>query len=84
MEFNSEFIEAVYKKIVDMTNNDNTLKNVDDVDMLEKLLSIYNCMNNIMVQNQQLEMFKQSQNMMKDMDFSKVDVNGFLNKFMGK
>lgn len=84
MEFNSEFIEAIYKKIVDMTNNDNTLKNVDDVDMLEKLLSIYNCMNNIMVQNQQLEMFKQSQNMMKDMDFSKVDVNGFLNKFMGK
>lgn len=84
MEFNSEFIEAIYKKIVDMTNNDNTLKNVDDVTMLEKLLSIYNCMNNIMVQNQQLEMFKQSQNMMKDIDFSKVDVNGFLNKFMGK
>lgn len=84
MEFNSEFIEAVYKKIVDMTNNDNTLKNVDDVIMLEKLLSIYNCMNNIMVQNQQLEMFQQSQNMINGIDFSQIDVNGFLNKFMGK
>lgn len=84
MEFNSEFIEAVYKKIVDMTNNDNTLKNVDDVTMLEKLLSIYNCMNNIMVQNQQLEMFQQSQNMINGIDFSQIDVNGFLNKFMGK
>lgn len=84
MEFNSEFIEAVYKKIVDMINNDNILKNVDDVTMLEKLLSIYNCMNNIMVQNQQLEMFQQSQNMINGIDFSQIDVNGFLNKFMGK
>lgn len=79
MEFTNEFINKIEKRIIDLTTDINILEQEDKLSELEKLMSIYNNMNNIIVQRQQLEKFEELQDMMKDVDISK-----YLDKFLGK
>ena len=84
MEFKESFVNKVEQRIEEIIEDDDFLAYEEKLDELEKLMSIYNSMNNIITQNQQVEMFKQSQDMMKNIDSSKVDMNSILGKFMGK
>lgn len=73
MEFNKEFLDELVKRI-------NESCNFEDLDQLEKLLSIYSKIVNIETQKAQVEMLKESQEMMKSVDFSNLDLNKLLGK----
>ena len=83
MEFNQE-LKNYLEDEINIYANKNKLQDKDNLDMLDKLLSIYNGILNVEVRKAQLDMMVNSNEMMKNVDFSKIDFGGVLNKFLGK
>ena len=75
MEFDKEFVSTLKKKIKELMSDKETLDNKDSLTSLSQYMSIYSYICTVKAQQAQIEMVKYSQEMMKDVDFSKLDLN---------
>ena len=75
MEFDKEFVSTLKKKIKELMSYKETLDNKDSLTSLSQYMSIYSYICTVKAQQAQIEMVKYSQEMMKDVDFSKLDLN---------
>lgn len=83
MEFSKVFKKKLEDKINSIMKDDEDIFDVDTLDYFYKLLYIYNSIFSIDTQRAQLKLASDSMNMLKNIDFSKLDINDIM-KRIGK
>lgn len=86
LEFKKEFVEKLENNIKMLMEDYETAISFDE-DGLQELanyMSIYMNINTVLTQRSQLEMMRQSQKAMENIDFSKIDVGKVLGRLAGK
>jgi len=85
LEFKKEFVEKLENDIkVLMEDYGTDSFNIDGLQELANRMSIYMNINTVLTQRSQLEMMRQSQKAMENIDFSKIDVGKVLGRLAGK
>ncbi len=83
MEFSKVFKKKLEDKINSIMKDDEGIFDTDTLDYFYKLLYIYNSIFSIDTQREQLKLASDSMNMLKNIDFSKLDINDIM-KRIGK
>lgn len=83
MEFSKVFKKKLEDKINSIMKDDEGIFDTDTLDYFYKLLYIYNSIFSIDTQRAQLKLASDSMNMLKNIDFSKLDINDIM-KRIGK
>ncbi len=82
MKIDEEIIKAMENEIEKLFQS--MLINKEDLDRLQKLMSIYASLTAIRLNRAQIEMVKSSREFMKNVDISKIDFNGMLKTMKGE
>ena len=83
MEFSKVFKKKLEDKINSIMKDDEDIFDADTLDYFYKLLYIYNIIFSVDTQREQLKLASDSMNMLKNIDFSKLDINDIM-KRIGK